>query len=278
MTMKNKLNLIPLLLTLLVVGCQGSKNTTAGNPFVPLAITSSAANSTVAKGNKTLWDLLIPKSFAYPPPAILSDAVGSSVTINSIWLNFRQIEFKINEVNSGSEMDGDSIEFDNVFSVDLLSNSPQPFVAGNVSITSLRRIKIKLAKTTTLPTGAPSGFLGKSVFISGTVNGHAFTYSTENETIIEVAGPTLLAVIENKTLLVELKIANLVKRINLSAITASTNINDSNRVLVSNPCANIEVGAADLFTCFFKGIGKESNLGRDDDGDYVIDADEDAVK
>jgi hypothetical protein len=262
----------------ILVSCQKNKNTTTGNPFVSLAIASSPANTTVAKNNKTIWGLLIPQSYAYPPPALLLDAVGSNVNISSIWINFSQIEFKYDEVASGSEVDGDSIEFNSIYTVDLLSNAPQPFVSGNISISNMRRVKIKLAKTNALPTGAPLGLLGKSIFISGTVNGHAFTYSTEDETVIEIAGPMLVAAIENRTLLIELQIANLIKRTNLSNITSATNINDTNKVPATNPCATIENGASDLFTCFYKGFEKESNLGRDDDGDFVLDAGESKVK
>lgn len=276
--MKNKL-LFKLLILIIIFGsCSKSENTTTGNPFISLAMTASSSEATVAKWNKTIWSFLIPTSFAYPPPAILLDAAGNNITINSIWVNFRQIEFKYDEVASESESDGDDIEFDNIYAVDLLSNNPQPFVSGAINLSHMRRIKLKLAKATTLPSGAPSGFLEKSIFISGTVNGHSFSYSTENETVIEIAGPSLLTVVSNRTLLIELQIANLIKKTNLSSISSSTNINDSNRVPVSNPCSNIENGASDLFTCFYKGFEKESNFGRDDDGDYVLDENEDTVK
>lgn len=276
--LKFKLIFNAMLFVIILNGCAKNENTTTGNPFVALAMTSSPANSSVAKNNKTIWDLLLPKSFAYPPPALLLDAVGNNVTITSIWINFRQIEFKYDEVASGSEADGDSVEFDSIHSVDLLSNSPQPFVSGNINISNMRRVKLKLAKTSTLPIGAPNDFLGKSIFISGAVNGQTFTFSTQDETVIEIAGPTLVSALENRTLLIELQIANLIKKTNLSSIVAMTNINDTNRIPFTNPCANIENGASDLFTCFYKGLEKESNLGRDDDGDYVLDPDEVKVK
>lgn len=276
--MKNKKLFTGVLIIAILVGCQKNKNTTTGNPFVSLAMTSSPANATVAMNNKSIWDFLIPKSFAYPPPPLLLDSVGSNVTISSMWVNFTQIEFKYDEITSGSEIDGDSVEFNNIFAVDLLSNNPQPFASGAINVTNMRRVKLKLAKSTTLPSGAPVGFLGKSIYISGTVNGHNFTYSTENETVVEIAGPTLVSAIENRTLLIELQIANLIKKTNLSSITSATDINDNNRVPFSNPCSNIENGASDLFTCFYKGLEKESNLGRDDDGDYILDAEETKVK
>ena len=276
--MKNKFILSSILISVLWVSCQKSENTTTGNPMVALAITSSPANATVVRNKTPIWDLLIPKSYAYQPPNLLVDAAGNSVTINSIWINFSQIEFKYDEIASGSEVDGDSIEFDGIYAVDLLSNTPQPFVSGYLSTSNMRRVKLKLAKNSSLASGAPSGFLGKSIFVSGTVNGNNFTYSTEDETVIEIAGPTLVSAVENRTLLIELQIANLIKKTNLSGISTTTNINDTNRISATNPCANIENGAADLFTCFYKGFEKESNLGRDDDGDFILDAEEDKVK
>lgn len=276
----NSFTLIPTLIltSVLIQGCQKNENTTTGNPFVSVAMSSSPANATVAQVDKKVWDLLIPKSFAYPPPALLLDAAGNSVTINAIWANFGQLEFKFNETASGSEIDGVSIEFSTPKSVNLLANNPQPFVQGQINISQMRRVKLKLTKTTALPTGAPSGFLGKSIYISGTIKGHAFTYSTQDETVIEIAGPTLLTAVENRTLLIELQIANLIKKTNFSNITTPTDINDGNRVLTTNPCANIESGAADLFTCFYKGFARESNLGRDDDGDFTLDPNEESVK
>ncbi len=276
--MKTKMNLKILILVLLLFGCKKSENTTTGNPFVSLAMTSSSSSATVANKNNLLMDFILPKGFAYPAPSLLYDAAGNSVTINSIWINFQQIEFKYDEVASGSESDGDSIEFNNTYAVNLLSSTPQPFVSGSIKVSQMRRVKIKLAKTNTIPTSAPNGFLGKSIYISGSVNGNVFTYSTQDETVMEIAGPNLISATENRTLLIELQIANLIKKTNLSSITSTTNINDGNRVLASNPCGNIENGAADLFTCFYKGFEKESNLGRDDDGDYVLDSNEDKVK
>ena len=276
--MKSKLIIGFALMATFFGSCQKNQNTTTGNPFVSLAMTSSPENATVTKINNSIWQILLPKSFAYPPPPTLLDSAGNTVTITSAWVNFEQIEFKYEEAASGSEVDGDSVEFNSIFAVDLLSNTPQAFVSGNINVSQMRRVKLKLARVSSLPVGAPADFMGKSIYLSGTVNGHAFTYSTQDETVIEIAGPTLIAAVENSTLLIELQLANLIKRTNLSTITSTTNINDSNKVSVSNPCPNIENGASDLFTCFYIGLEKESDFGRDDDGDYILDPDEDSVK
>lgn len=65
---------------------------------------------------------------------------------------------------------------------------------------------------------------------------------------------------------------------NLSAITATTNIDDSNRVSFTNPCPQIDNNSTDLFNCFYKGFEKESNIGQDDDGNFQLDPNEDKVK
>ena len=114
--------------------------------------------------------------------------------------------------------------------------------------------------------------------MSGQVNGQNFTFSTSGESEVQIAGPTALTPLSNKTMLLEFRAANLVKKINLSAITTTTNIGDSNRVNATNPCPGIDASAGDLFSCLLKGLETESNLGRDDDGNFRIDAIEQAVK
>jgi hypothetical protein len=142
----------------------------------------------------------------------------------------------------------------------------------------MRRIKLKLIRLPSLPVGAPTGFLNKSIFIQGTVNGNNFTYSTEDESVIEIAGPQIVSAVANRTLLLELQIANLIKKTNLSAIVGATNISDGNKIPAVTPCNAIDASANDLFTCFRKGIETESNLGRDDDGDFQLDPLEEKVK
>jgi len=279
MKMKNK-NLLQIVIAVMTfIGCQQkSDNTTTGNPFVSVAATSSANNTNVAKIKPSLLDLILPRAIAYPPPPTLLDAAGNTIVIQSVWVNFGKIEFKYDEIASGFEVDGDSIEFSGTYTVDLLSNTPASFVSGPISLSQMRRIKFKLIRLQSLPVGAPAGFLNKSIYIQGTVNGNSFTYSTEDEAVIEVAGPQLVSAIANRTLLLELHIANLIKKTNLSAVVGTTNITDGNRVPSANPCSTIDTSASDLFTCFRKGIETESNLGRDDDGDFQLDPQEEKVK
>lgn len=276
---KNKINYLfritAVIAYSITIGCQkNSENTTTGNPLVSLAATSSAANATIAMAKPSFFNLFFPKAIAYPPPATLLDAAGNTVVIQAVWVNFGAVEFKFEETATGAEVDGDSVEFTGPYSVDLLSPAPTTFVTGAINLAQMRRMKIKLVRVTGLPSGAPADFLNKSMYIQGTVNGHAFSYSTEDESVVEIAGPQIVSAVESRTLLLELQVANLIKKMNLSTIVGVTNITDGNRVAVVTPCASIDASATDLFTCFYKGFETESNLGRDDDGDFHLDVDE----
>ena len=121
-------------LFLLLNGCKSANdNTTTGNPFVSLAATSSASNATVSKTKPSLFDLFLPQAVAYPPPATLLDAVGNTVVIQAVWINFGEIEFKSEQVASGTEVDGDSVQFSGSNAIDLLSPTPMPFVSGPIN-------------------------------------------------------------------------------------------------------------------------------------------------
>lgn len=281
MKMKTLLSLI-LFLSLLIfaTGCKDkSGSTTTGNPFVSFGMTSSSTVATVAKKLwQQLWGQMFSSAHALPPPGTMMDSAANTVVINNIWLTVGEVEFKTDEIAGGTELNGSDIDFNGPYSVDMLAVNPPPLVSGRISTTGLRRVKVKLIRTLILPTGAPAGFMSRSIFISGTVNGNSFSYSTEEETILEIAGPNMVAALENSNLLLELRIANLIKRIKLSAITATTSIHDGNRVPVTNPCPNIDASAADLFTCFRKGLQTESTIGRDDDGDDQLDIGEDSVR
>ncbi len=274
----SKLILVSFVLTL-AIGCKDrSGSTTTGNPFVSFGMTSSSSVATVAKKLwQQLWVQMFSSAHALPPPGTMMDSATNTVVINNIWLTVGEVEFKSDEIAGGTEVDGSDIDFVGPYSIDMLEVNPPPLVSGRISVNALRRVKVKLVRTTILPTGAPAGFSNNSIFIAGTVNGFNFSYTTQDETVLEIAGPNLIAAVENSNLLLELRIANLIKRINLSAINANTAINDGNRIPVANACPNIDVSAADLFTCFRKGLQTESTIGRDDDGDDQLDVGEDSV-
>lgn len=265
-----------------LISCQNSKsgNTVAGNPYISLAMTGASTNATVLNIQKrfNFFDLIFAKSFAFPAPSSMMDSAGNVVVLSQYWINLGSFEFEATESATLDEIDGTNIDFQGPYPVNLLTSSPQILGSNSINLSQIRRIKAKLAMTLSVPTGAPSVFLGKSIYISGQVNGNNFTFSTNAESEVQVGGATVITALSDKTMLLELRTANLIKKMNLSAITTATNIDDSNKVNVVSPCSGIDVSANDLFSCFLKGLETESDLGRDDDGNFRIDATEEAIK
>ncbi|MGZ3775908.1 MAG: hypothetical protein ACXVCN_19495 [Bdellovibrio sp.] len=265
-----------------LISCSNkSGNTTTGNPLVGLAITNSSSAATVQFIKKpTLFCLLnwvLPSVFAFPAPNSMLDHAGNAVTVQSFWMNIGEIEFKTSETADAGEIDGTDIGFAGNYVIDLLSSSPQVIGYNTVTVSTIRRIKMKLTKTNSPSTTAPSGLNGNSIFIQGQVNGNQFVFSSTEESEFQVSGPQAVTAEANKNILLEFKAANLIKKIDFSSVNISTVISESNRVSVSNPCPQIDSSATDLYTCFRKGLESETNLGRDDNGDYKIDAGEEAV-
>jgi len=270
----------PIIPALLFFGCSDkSGNTTTGNPLVGISVAGSASNATVFHKQKFKFlDFLITPVYAFPPPSSLFDSNGNTVMIQKYWINIGEIEFKATETPDVGEVDGDDVKFRGPYIVDLFNTSPQVLEMSSVSSTGLRRIKLKLIRTSSLPAGAPAGLMGKSIYISGQVNGNTFSFTTTDESEAEVAGPQAVNPQNNKSFLLEFRTANLIKKINLSAIVGTTNIDDSNRVPAANPCPQIDNSANDLFTCFRKGLETESTVGRDDNGNFSLDSSEEVVK
>tara|TARA_B110001454_G_scaffold219199_1_gene251751 strand:+ start:58181 stop:59017 length:837 start_codon:yes stop_codon:yes gene_type:complete len=278
--MKLKTNLV-FLIFIFGLSCQKkSQNTTTGNPSISAALTSSSTVSTVyfRHNPKHLIELLIPKLFAFPAPTSLTDSAGNSVQLNKNWITIGELEFKTAENVESGEETGSNVDFKGPYTVNLFSEAPTILGSNQVGIKEIRRIKMKLIRTSTLPEGAPSGLLNKSLYVEGTVNGHGFSFSTFDESESQISGATAVTPLENKTLLVELKVANLIKKMNLSIITSNNAIDDTNRVPASNPCPTIDPSASDLFTCFRKGFETESTLGLDEDGNFKLDPGEQQVK
>ena len=265
--------------TLLLSCSDKSGNTTTGNPLVGISVAGSASNATVFHKQKFKFlDFLITPVYAFPPPNSMFDSIGNSVTLQKYWISLGEIEFKATETPDAGEVDGEDVHLKGPYTVDLFSTSPQVLEMGLVNSVGLRRVKLKLIRTSSLPAGAPAELMGKSIYISGQVNGNTFSYTTTEESQAEVAGPQAVNPQNNKAFLLELRTANLIKKINLSAVSGTTNIDDSNRIPAVNPCPQIDNSASDLFTCFRKGLETEATVGRDDDGDFSLDSSEDVVK
>lgn len=265
---------------LALLGCQSNSGTSTGNPLVSFKMTSSSEPTTVAFHRPSyvspwLYEILKP-ALALPPP-VLVDSTGLTINMNEAWIVVEKIEFKPTETAEASEVDGDDVSFTGPYIVDLLATNPESLGQARISTSVVRRIKMTLHNADTLPNTAPPALLGKSIYWTGTVNGNAFTISTAQGYQYELAGPNGVAVADNSNILMSIRIADLFKKIDLSAVTNGMDISESNRVTAANPCATIDASATDIYTCFIKGLETETNLGNDDDGDGELSGD-DSVK
>lgn len=207
------------------------------------------------------------------------DANNNTVVLHEAWVSVGEIEFEASETREISEVDGAEVELIGPYPVDLFSATPVVLGTATASTSSLRRIKMKLKRMETIPTGAPAGTLSQAVFITGTLNGTInFSFSTDQETTIEISGPNALNLANNDQLLVSLHIANLIRKIDLSVLADGNNISDSTPIPSGpNPCDSVDPSASNLYTCFRKGIETESNIAKDD-GDGEIEAGEETVE
>ncbi|MGZ3769982.1 MAG: hypothetical protein ACXVCP_15960, partial [Bdellovibrio sp.] len=273
--MKN--SLIYILSLLMLAGCNStSGGTSTGNPLVTFKMTASSQAATVASYRPSFmspwWSEILKPAMALPPPALL-DSTGLSVTLSDAWVVVGKLEFKATETAEAGEVAGSEVSFEGPFVVNLLSNNPDSFGQARV-VSPLKRIRMELENNaSSLPSNAPVELSGKSIFWKGTVNGHIFTFACTQGYQYELSGPNGVALTDNSTLLMSIRIADLFKKINLAGITATTSIDENNKVTATNPCPTIDASAADLYTCFSKGLNAEANLGKDDNGDGELNGD-----
>jgi hypothetical protein len=200
-----------------------------------------------------------------------------AVTLTSAWLSIEDIEFEATETAGSSEIDGDEVELQGPYHVNLFEENPDSLGSANIGLSSIRRIKMKLHRVEDDTQGAPIDMLNNSIMITGTVGGHAFKFITEEEVEFEISGANALSLANGTNLLMSFQIANLFRLIDLSGISTDVVISASNPVSVSNPCPLIDVSSSDLYNCFRKGLEQQANLGKDD-GDGELEPGEDSVK
>lgn len=276
----NKLALILIFSSLLFACAKKDSGTSTGNPMVELTMTSSNNVATVAKNFfQFLMGQLFPNSYAKTPPNSMVDSQNNSITITKFWISLGEIEFKFEETASASE--SSEISFTGPYDVDMLSDSLTPLASNTISTNQFRRLKYKLKKFTTQPSTAPSGVLNNAIYIEGTVNSKSFIYTSSSEVEITVSGGTSVEAVNSSRILIQLQLANLIRKLNLSSITSSsiTNINESNRLNVgANACSSIDSSLTDIYSCILKGLSSESNIGRDDNKDGDLGSNETTVK
>lgn len=275
--MKAKIYILCLLMSV-IAACTKSDSTATGNPLVSLKINGSSRNATVAsfKFWRELYNAIVPTAVAMPTS--IADSTGRTVVLSSFWTTVGQIEFKTTQAPTAGEVDGTDVEFPGPYTVNILETNVPALGTATLNINQIERVKVKLIRTLSLPASAPAQLMNNSIYISGTVGGVAITYSTTNESVMEIGGPNPLALGSAANLLLQIQVANLFKKIDLSGISSPTDISDSNRVNAVNPCPAIDASAADLFTCFRKGLESEGNLGSDINGDNELGTGDATVK
>lgn len=262
----------------LLSGCNGSPESQKRSYVTTgFSMTGSGQNAVAQTNFQKTLSLLMPTAYALTPP-LLMDSSGANVTLDEAWIVIEEIEFEVAESESGVGLDddGDEIEFEGPFFVDLLSNAPISFGEAQIPAEGLRRVKMKLHESNAIPAGAPLGLTGKSIYFNGTVNGISFNYSADDSTEFEISGPNAITPETSKDLLAVIRTADLIKKIDLSSIIAPTSISSSSRISASNPCPLIDPSATDLYTCFRKGLSSEADFGKDD-GDMDIDENDESV-
>ena len=265
-----------ILMSALLISCNAQPSKSGGGVVTTgLTMTGSGAPAVAQSNLQKFFSVFISSAVALSPPPMV-DSTNRVVSLSEAWVVIKEIEFESQELSGAEELDGNDVEFTGPFYVDLLSNAPISFGDAQIPETGLRRIKMKLHKDSNIPTSAPLGLANKSIYISGSVNSVAFTYAADDSTEFEIGGPNPVVPSSAKEMLVEIKTANIFKKINLSSITIATDISATNRVIVANPCPLIEASATDLYTCFRKGLSKEADFGNDD-GDFDLDENDESV-
>lgn len=279
--MKNKLLYVLSMVIVFTACAKKDPGTSTGNPMVELSMTSSSSAATVARNwYHKLFSALLPSSVAKIPTGILLDSQGNVIVINSLWLSIGEIELKLTETADASELENPEISFPGPYSVNMLHDSPSSFAVGAIPLNQFRRLKYKFSKFLAVPEGAPSGVLQNALYIEGSVNGKPFVYSSSSEVEVTIAGANAVLAENSSSLLIELHLANLIKKIDFSAITATsvTPINSDNRINGTNVCPLIEASLTDLYNCVLKGFSTEANIGKDNDKDGDLDENDESVK
>lgn len=278
--MKSSLILGLSFFALAMVGCKAQKQVPPSGISTSLFMTGSGNDAVVNMGGEKnkLFDFIFPTAVALTPP-LITDLNNRSINLNDAWIVIKEIEFKTNEIASTNESSqSKEIELNGPFFVDLLSNAPVSF--GDVIVSpdvGIRRIKMQLHKTINIPNSAPLGLANNSIYLSGTVAGVAFSFSSADSAEFEIGGSNPIFPNSSKDLLAVIRLSNMFNKINMASITSSTDISATNRVATADPCPLIDSSSSDLYTCFRKGLSHEANFGNDD-GDKDLDSSDQTVK
>lgn len=251
-----------------------NRSTTTSNPVKEIPSDFSAVGSfqqvqvALRKLNPFLLNFLFPSAQASSP--VILDASGRMVVITRAWIAFSQVELKYTQFTDGTDGAIGDLVYPGPFYVNLLSSTPAIIDTQFLRQLNYNRILVSLHKQDDIPAGVPAELIGHSIFLEGTVNGIALTFKSSETSGLQVSGPNSIFPTGQGAFLLEFHIGRIIKKINLSSISSATEISNSYKYAISNPCPAIDPGASDIYTCFKVGLETESNLGIDLDGDFQL--------
>lgn len=271
------------------LGCAQKANENSTTLYSTSFSMSGSAQQTVAFHSpiEKLMSMIMPQATAAIPTNLV-DSQSTTVTLDSAWIVVKEIEFKAVETaaEESSEEVSEEVKFRGPYFVNLLSAQAQVLDTQTVPAKVYRRIEMKLEAaenetSVNWPALAPIELANHSMYIAGTfgVGNTPFSFSSADGTEFKVSGAGGIQPEEGQNILMSIRFADIIRKINLSALAGAPNknISDSNRISASDPCPLIESGLADLFTCFRKGLEYEADIGKDSDGSGEIEADEDSA-
>ncbi len=259
------------------MGCDSQKD--VPQVTTSLRMTGSASAATVAHNTfiQKLLDMILPSSYAFVP-ASLVDSNGTSVVLNEAWIMIKEIEFEVAEAADTDEVDGNEIEFNGPYAVDLLSTTPVALDSQQIPQYSYKRIKMKLHKAESAVTGAPAGLLNNSIYFSGSVGANSFTYESDDTTEFEIGGANPVLPADGSAVLIQIQLANILKQIDLSGLPNGATVTSANRYAGVGLCPSIDASANDVYTCVRNGLREHADWGCDLDDDDDLDDSDDSVK
>lgn len=263
------------------------------------SMTSSGQNAVAQSNVQKILSLFIPSAMALTPPPLV-DASGANIVLEEAWIVVKNIEFHSREHDGRGDDQQSPTSNDplNQFIsqvqgqdqgtqdknphmkrphfINLLSDQPEVMNNTQIPAQGVRRLKMLLHKSELIPQDAPEGLRGNSIFLSGSLNGMPFSFSSPDRGEFRIKGPRSVQPDENRNMLAVIKIANLFKQIDFSALSDSRDISPANKIPAVGACPNIAPEALDLYTCIRKGLEVHGHFGKDN-GDNDLDHHDDCV-
>lgn len=251
----------------LTLGCTPQTNSPASVGSSSLSLVGSLKQQAVVAKTKLeyFFNMVVPKANA--EVSALADAAANDVMLSEAWIALQEI--KVKAVASEEEISEDHV-IQGPLAINLLSDQPFSAEMSALSTNGYEALSMKFHKADIALEGAPPELIEHSIYLSGYVNGHAFSYIADDSTEFILAGTKNIQADQQSGFVVVFELANLISKINLSDITADTVISKDNKVISANACPEIDPSASDLFTCFEKGLKTEAEFGKHD-GDYDLD-------